>query len=257
MSIFDYMKKLNIILKDFGLSEFEASIYLNLLRNGASTVLEVSKRTGLNRITTHTNAENLLRKGLLSTIKRKTKRYLIAESPEKIESILRSQELELVRKRELFPELLSILKAEISHPNSKTHFEVRTYEGKTAIESLYDEILVSKEVRAFVNAAEIHRIYPNNFHKFGNASAKGDIEIWDIVENNPYGNLQRKLNNYKNYHIKVLPEGVSVGSMDFLIHDNKITIIEGDLEPVAVVISSPALYINSKSIFDCMWQLLV
>lgn len=250
------MKKLNLFLKDFGIGDIESTIYLNLLKNGTSTVLEVSRRTGLNRITTHINSENLIKKGLVSTLKRGSKRYLVPEPPEKVESIIKAQEIDLNRKKALFPEVLNLLKNEISHQGSKTHFDVRTYEGKVAIDYLYDEILKSKELRAFVNAEEINRIYPNNFNKFGEASKKGNIEIWDIVENNAFGILQKKMCTSSNYHIKILPEGVEIGSMDYLIHDNKITIIDGDIDYVAVVITSSSLYENSKAIFDVMWKLL-
>lgn len=251
------MKKINLYLKDLGLTDIESSIYLNLLRNGPSTILEVSRRTGLNRITAHVNSQNLIKKGLLSSIKKGSKRFIIAEAPAKLESLIRNEEINIERKRDLLPGVLELLKNEASASrNSKTHFDVRTYEGKDAINYLYEEILKSKELRAFVNAEEINRIYPQNFKRFSEAAKKGSIEIWDVVENNSFGQLQVKKNNFGNYHMKILPKGVEIGSMDYLIHDNKITIIEGDEEPVGVVISSSALYSNSKALFDAMWGLL-
>lgn len=250
------MKNLILYLKELGLTDIEAGIYLNLLRNGPSTILEISRRTGLNRITTHSNCEDLLRKGLLSMIRKGGRRFLIAEAPEKLNFILQAEELKLQRKRQLLPKTLALLKNEISHVGGKTHFDVRTYEGKNALDMLYDEILKSKELRAFVNAEEINRIFPENFQRFRDAAAKGDIEIWDVVENNSIGKIQESKDPNANYHIKILPQGVEIGSMDYLIHDNKITIIEGEPEPVAVVISSPSLYLNSKAIFEVMWNLL-
>ncbi len=250
------MKKINIYLKDLGFSDIESTIYLNLLKNGPSTVLEISRRTGVNRITTHSNAEALIKKGLLSTIKKGGKRYLIAEPAEKVNAIVNAEEISLNRKKALMPEIMELLKSETSHKGSQTQLDVRTYEGKVAIEILYDEILRSKQLRAFVNAEEINRIYPNNFKKFIDATYSGNIEIWDVVERNPFGLYNVNNNSAPNYHIKALPDGVEIGTMDYLIHDGKITIIDGDVDPVAVVISSPTLYLNSKAIFDCMWRLL-
>lgn len=245
-----------IYLKDIGLSDFEIQIYLNLLKNGPSTVLEISRRTGINRITVHTNSQTLIKKGQVSVVKKGKRRFLLPENPERLESLIKFQEEEVKRRQTLFPDLIKILKQEASGNVLQSKFEVRTYEGKVAISNLYDEILQSKEIRAFVNPEEINRIYPENFKKFAAATNIRDTKVWDIVENNGIGNLQVKTNTSPNYKIKVLPEGVEIGSMDYLIHDNKITIIEGDLEPVAVVISSKALYENSKAIFDCMWMLL-
>lgn len=250
------MKNILLYLKDLNFTEIESTIYLNLLKNGPSTILEISRRTGLNRITAHTNCANLLRKGLLSTIKRGGRRFIIAEPPEKIYSLVQSEEVSLERKKETLPRVIELLKAEASHVGARTYLDVRTYEGKKAISLLYDEILQSKELRAFVNAEEINKLYPQNFQKFRDAAANNSIEIWDVVENNSFGKVQQALHPNPKYHLKMLPKGVEIGSMDYLNHDDRITIIEGEPQPVAVVISSPSLYLNSKAIFDVMWSLL-
>ena len=56
------------ILKDFGLSDNETTVYLALLKIGNSTANRVAEITGLKRSTTYDNLNLLASKGIVSTI---------------------------------------------------------------------------------------------------------------------------------------------------------------------------------------------
>src|SRR3989338_8513836 len=99
-------------LKNLGLSENEAKTYMAMLELGPSVVVEIARKSQINRPTTYVQIESLKRKGLISTQVQGKKQLFIAESPDKLELLIDS-ELKTVedKKNELsnyLPKLLNL-----------------------------------------------------------------------------------------------------------------------------------------------------
>ena len=62
-------------LKQLGLLEKEAKVYLASLELGEATVLELAKKSALNRTTVYVEIEKLGQRGLVSSIEKGKKRY--------------------------------------------------------------------------------------------------------------------------------------------------------------------------------------
>jgi sugar-specific transcriptional regulator TrmB len=94
------------LLKDIGLSDDEAQVYLSALSLGKkTTVLKISKIAGLKRTTVYGIIESLKIKGLMSVDIQGLKNVYIAESPEKLETTLEQKTIEL---KAQLPELLDL-----------------------------------------------------------------------------------------------------------------------------------------------------
>ena len=74
-------------LLQFNLTEKEIGTYLVLLEQGALSVQDISKSTGINRVTTYAAIEELKQKGLASESRKGKRKLFVAENPESLENI--------------------------------------------------------------------------------------------------------------------------------------------------------------------------
>ena len=95
------MEEMIANLVDLGLSQLEASVYINLLSNKSLTATEVSRLTGINRTQTYDVIPKLIQRGICTEIRGSVKRYCAVE-PEKV---LSSLEKELDKKKAVIKEL--------------------------------------------------------------------------------------------------------------------------------------------------------
>src|SRR3990167_7119617 len=88
-------------LNRLGLNKHEIEVYLAILRTGKSAPSRLSTLTGINRTTIYSIGRKLEKLGLVSFDYGGKVGYLVAQSPEGIESILNKEVAELESKREL------------------------------------------------------------------------------------------------------------------------------------------------------------
>ena len=92
-------------LKNIGLTEDEAAVYIAGLEIGPTTVLEIARKTGLNRTTLYGVTERLMEKRLLTKSVAGKRTLYAAEPPEKLTLMLKDR---LANLNVLLPELLSL-----------------------------------------------------------------------------------------------------------------------------------------------------
>jgi HTH-type transcriptional regulator, sugar sensing transcriptional regulator len=155
------------VLKDFGLNENEANIYLELLKLGQSKVNELSKRLSLPRTTIYTCLDSLNKKGIVSYVIQSRIRFFEAADPKKLLRILHEKEASLSK---ILPEL-EMLKKSV---DKKPFIEV--YEGKDGLKTLFEDIIISKpEEHLIVASYEIFSILNFYFPNFIKRKEKFNI----------------------------------------------------------------------------------
>lgn len=130
-------------LLDIGLSLKEIAVYLASLELGESTVIDIAKKSDVNRTTIYPIIDSLKEKGLLSLVQKGKKQYFYAESPNKIRSFVDSKINELEASKESLPELIKQLSALENRRGDKP--VVRFYEGNEGINSMMEEFLYTSE----------------------------------------------------------------------------------------------------------------
>lgn len=136
------------ILKNYGLSEKEAKIYLAALRLNEATAQELSKKSGIHRSTVYVIVKSLQEKGLLLFTKKGKKKYFVPARPDKITEFLRSRkniiDSQLNAVQGALPELMSIYNYSVNKPR------IRYFEGLEGLKEIYrDTLLVKKTIYAF------------------------------------------------------------------------------------------------------------
>jgi len=150
-------KSFILFLKNFGLTEKQAKIYLACLELGESSIAEIAKKAQIKRTTIYNIIEEMLEKGFLSKFGEKRKENYVAEPPDKLLNILKNREIEL---RGWLPKLLAITNA-----GSTFKPEVRFYQGKEGLKAVYDDTIKysqkGTEILTYVSVADCYNIIPN------------------------------------------------------------------------------------------------
>ena len=119
-------------LKELGLSDAEAKIYIALLETGSTLAGAIIKKTGLHRGTTYQILQRLKEKGLVSSVIKGKKQYFEPASPERLMDVI-------IETKEKLQNILPNLKAKLEANKQKQ--EVTVYYGTKGIRSVLDKML--------------------------------------------------------------------------------------------------------------------
>lgn len=127
--------KLEKELKNLGLSDKEAKVYLAAIQLGTSTVQKISQKAGVNRATTYVIIDGLMQRGLMSTFDEGKKTFYAAEKPERLVDYFQEQDKELKEKisqlKEILPEMTLLFNDFSDKP------KVKYYEGVEGLKAVY------------------------------------------------------------------------------------------------------------------------
>lgn len=235
-------------LKEIGLNEKEAKVYLAALELGEATVQEIARKSGVKRPTVYLEAESLKQKGLISTIKKTKKTLYYAENPRVIETILDEKKRRLLG---IMPGLLSITNLLDKKPI------IRFFEGREGVKEVYKDILANPgyEACAWFSRPMIEfeeRFFYDFFAPTWQASK---IPLRLILPDNETtrsfssGNTHLEQAKFVSSEKLIMPlEIITYGK-------NKVGIMSF-AEDTAISIESAEVYTAIRSIFNVMWDLL-
>lgn len=135
-------------LKNLGLSEKEAKIYLALLQLGPSTPYQIANKAEIKRPTAYVIAEELVEKGLIVHVPGEDKKRYIARTPD---AFIEEQGEKLRAARAILPELRSFQKGTVEKPS------IMYYEGAEGVRQAYEykkRELHGKEIVGFFASPE-------------------------------------------------------------------------------------------------------
>jgi HTH-type transcriptional regulator, sugar sensing transcriptional regulator len=123
-------------LREIGLSDGEAKVYLALLKLGPSPVSNVKQETQLHRTTIYDFVEKLLNKGLISYVIQNNVKFFKAANPERL--------LEYVKEKE---ESIKQIMSELKELSSMEKQEVRVeiYKGREGFKTVLNDIIKTKQ----------------------------------------------------------------------------------------------------------------
>ncbi len=129
------------VLKELGLSEGEAAVYLALLRLGEAQVNKIKIQTKMHRTTIYDFLDNLAKKGLVSYVIRNNVKFFAAADPSHLDNLVKEKKEHL---DEILPTLLRL-----SHLEKKS-MRVYVCDGTEGMKTLLNRMLQRKgELLAF------------------------------------------------------------------------------------------------------------
>ncbi len=120
------------ILKQIGLTDYEAEVYLALLANGQMSAYELAEKAGLYRQVTYDSLKRLQEKGFVSSVTERKTKLFKAIDPKLILEFLNERTESY---KQILPELINLDKA------SKQPLSVETYKGKNVVRVALRDII--------------------------------------------------------------------------------------------------------------------
>ncbi len=133
---------LKIFLNKLGLTDHEARLYLVLNQIGPSTILNLSRQSGINRTKVYRIIESMQKVGIIEEIIDQHKKLIKAVSTDTLELLIKEKEAKVKYLRDTFPAISSLISGQkqTSQPGTKVLF----YRGAQGVRQQVWNTLKSK-----------------------------------------------------------------------------------------------------------------
>lgn len=250
------MATLEQALTSAGLSEKEARVYLAALELGTSGAMQIARKAGINRGTTYLIAENLMLRGLMSSVDRDGKRNFSAEPPSHLLARMEKESMTAAERKQALsaalPELEALVKCGGPRPS------VRYYEGLQGLNTMR-EVLYRNRRFEILNAANLDisnnilpredleqhrkkmRLYDVHGRLLYTCSDKLETEMFP---NKPSGMWQRRR----------LPADRFPFQGEIVVFGDHVAFISYDNGISGALIEHPNFALSMRTIFEMAWQ---
>ena len=229
-------------LEKAGISPNEAKCYLTLIKLGSASANEISRKSGVHRVSVYDALRGLREKGLISQIMKANKLLFEAGSPEKIKQMIEEKESELEEAKEIIPSLL------LDFQSASEKQEVHSYGGLAGIKTVLQEMLKSKtEILDFGAEYKIKQFLPYDYPKWDKERIKQKIKMRIVA------NIKIKPTTIALTTIKYVPSEFN-SSVSTYIFDEKVALIMWVDNPLAVLIEHKPVYESYKNYFEYLWK---
>jgi sugar-specific transcriptional regulator TrmB len=240
------MENLNI-LKELGLDDQEASVYLGLLKIGGSQASVIAKEIGIKRTTVYPILQGLAVKGMVNVYFRKNRHFYYAQKPDRVVGLFR-------KKIESFESIIPML--ELMEKKQVMATGLRFIETIDELKQFYNGILdeyKGKQYLAIGNTAAWEGLEPEFFVNFRKQRAENKIKTRLLLTHNSSQLNPTEISLLREW--KYLPSQYKFQST-IDIFDDKILIVSPEISSLAIVIAVPAMTDIFKSIFEMLWEMI-
>lgn len=245
-------------LKELGLGENEAKIYLAALAMEPFIAGTMSKKTQIKRSTTYLALDNLIKLGLIKEKISGKKKLFVAESPAALEKLTKRMRRKVIDAEilveKLVPELASISKISYEEP------ELTFYPSLDGVKNVLLEISGSTKPWYWFGASRemLKKIAPKDIAEIIEEGDKlrykaGLPKIKFITDS---GILQMPFfrRGVKTSEIKTLKQNIQANSA-FVVFEDKLAVFNFNAPFVAVIKSREVAEVI-RTMYDLMWQKL-
>jgi len=238
--------EVNDVLKQIGLNEKQASVYLALLELGTATVHPIATKAGIKRPTTYLVLDELQAKGMVSVVPREKKALYTAESPEKIISDLNKKQ-ELVKR--FMPNMLALYNAKKDKP------QVLLFEGKEGVGQVYDKIFASPEVDFFSTITDVFAMFPDMPKVLIARTQARQMKVREILTQTPADmEYLTWMKRGEYYQSRLAPKNFPEFLTDSAIFRNSVAFFSFKPQVFAVQIDSKEVSQSLRVLYELAWR---
>lgn len=245
-------------LLQLGLSYREAKAYLSTLQNPQSTILTISRDTGMSRGTVYDEVEKLKIKGYLIETKKGARRIITVENPtNKLYSLLDEKHQSLEKAKNIVEDILPVMKT-IGATSAQNTPKVTVYSGEKGFKTVWNDIFACAE-KTFLSIAKIE-----TFVKFAGEKYLDELQIRKVKLGfhsraiNEDTEMAKKLKEEDSKYgreTKLLPKEYSFPSTE-IIYGHKVALFSTIEENLILVLESEDFAKTHTVYFDIMWKFL-
>jgi len=242
------------LLKEVGLTEGEAKVYLALLELGASTSGPIVKKSRVSRSIIYNILEKLIEKGLVSFIIKEKTKYFQACQPNKILGYIKEREDILKKNKEkierILPEL--ILKYSLSKNN-----EAQIYLGikgiRTAYENLYLKLKKGDEFCFLGILAELSEDQEAYWRKDQKRRINAGVKCRLLFNKGTPDSIIKERNKHKDCEARIMHSSIKTPAMFMTYKDITLILLQYP-KAIAVEIVNQEIKDSFQEYFEEYWR---
>lgn len=242
-------------LRDIGMGENEAKVYIAMLELGPATVLQIAGKAGINRPTTYVQIESLKQRGLVEVMTKGKKSLFVAKEPTSLEAMLEREAKEIeVHKAELAKVL----------PQLQTMFDlagkkpvVRYFEGIDGLRQMQELFLKCKtrELWGINSVDAVTDVFPAHFQDFTPRRVRAGIKARAIYTSSRGAILPASdpntLRETRFMDAKQMPF-----TADVTIFDDSVALASLSGMISGTIITHRDLASSFRALYEILWRLL-
>jgi len=241
-------KNLEEVLKELGLDEKEAKIYLSLLSLGRSSIQKTARESEIKRTTAYSVVESLIDKGLVRIELQDKKKLFAAEEPAKLETLLEEKRALISSSLPEFEALFRLTESEGL---------VKYYRGLNGCKQIYNDLIAGikpgEDYLIVSDQAKWLEMDPKFFLDFTQRRAKLDIKIKLLLQNNPTGRKFQILQDKYNEKVKLLPAKTEL-TTNLVVTPQKALIHQMTPPIFGIVIENKSIIQMFQQMFWIIWN---
>jgi sugar-specific transcriptional regulator TrmB len=236
-------EKVTNVLESLGFSKNEIIVYLELIREGKASALDISKKTKIHRSNVYDILEKLFEKGIVDEATENEKKIFYPINPEDLLDYLKQKELEL---ENILPEIEKIQ----NFPEEERKISVS--EGMNSVKNILTHLLDFKEPLDMIGYLPedkpLLEAFLNQFHRL---RMKKKISLRAIFSSENMKKI-KELSSFDFSQARYLPENNQ--DVCEIICGNRIVLIVWEAPTEAIIIQSNPISQFYKDKFEILWK---
>lgn len=233
-------------LKEFGLNEKEAKVYLALLELGEAKAHKIAHKTGILRPTVYDVLEKLAEQGIVGSYEKRKVMYFVASDPEVIKR-------KLLEKQRVFENLLPELKSVYNTLKAKP--KIMFFEGVEGMKTVFENTLTArnKMLRGILSMEDLYKVPGKKFmDDYVKRRIAGGYTL-RVVRSNPKEVAPDWPGGQAEHRELRHPPANMVFDMTVYIYDDKVGLISTQKENFGMIIESEGFSKTMGLMFESLW----
>lgn len=242
-------------LKQFGLLDKEAEVYLTLLGLGKATIKEIVRKCDVKRTSIYDILERLKAMKLISFMVKNNKKFYFVDSSEGVKNYWFNKKEEAEKKLVLVEKILPDLN-NIFAKNKANFPQIKIFEGREEIKKVFEDLLKcrKKEIWAIISRQDTIELIGEKFYReFQKKRVAAGIKTFgwrrDKSEASKKGFKKEQEALREVYYFSEKTEFTS----NIMVYDNKIAGFSSKDENFGFIIESTGLAQTMLTLFKMQW----
>lgn len=232
-------------LKQIGLEEKQAKIYLACLELGETSIKEIAKKAGIKRTTIYDIIDEMIDAGLIKTTTKGQKKKFIASEPNELKAIIKKREMLL---DQIMPQLGVINNSGSVKP------KIWFYEGTAGLKKVYDDTIAHNNTNMYQWASNdtFGAIEAEWLFDYVKRRVKSKTNAYCIATDSPEIRDFKSKDKKQLREIRIVPKELYPFKIELDIYGNRVAMISGR-DKIGVIIESKPIASTLKMIFKLCW----
>lgn len=228
-------------LKELGLTDNEAKVYLTLLNNGPSAAGTITSKSGIHRRSVYDAIDRLIEKGLVGYMSSNNSKTYEATNPKQLLDIVKRKEDEV---KSVIPSL------EALYHQTKEKKETLFFRGKNGVKSIFeDQINQKKEIMIIGASSQAYETLKYYLPHYERARVSKKIKVKIIFDEQ----VRKEKLKIPLSETRFLKQGFS-GPTATNIYGDSVALIIWTENPYAILIKDKDIAESYKTYFEIMWK---